>query len=497
MSQRRRKPSSRHSLDIKDNIAPIGYVLEWTAPHPHHRHRLDTVDNLRSELLGGPPSGVQQLIVLRGDAVLDTDVSEALRNLAGVDSAFIEAFAQQGAPCRRPRGPARWWTARYPEETTTDGGKSVMMRRAALWPSSQVPVLLVDTPLVEEEEEEADEAERKRRRRRKVEAPRLTHQDAATRRSALQHGAAAPRRHGALQLAGPASTVTLDDELASAIDHAQQQVIALEEMLAELVHDRWTARLGALPLDAAAGLLWSYAVALERNLDDDDNNVRRGTRQSLRHVGPAAAAWTELSQRVQLRIQLAAAAAVTATARPPSSPPATAAAAAAAAADPDSDTRSLDRIAYLGAALLPVSIVSGVLAVEGRYGPGGAQFWVFWVASVVAVAAALGFVWLDRLRLAEVWIEMPTSSGNGGGGGGVAAAAAEEAAAGGFVADGDRMVRAASAWRRERMGWGRAMKKVSGYYRLRGARWIRFRKPVRAEEKWKDWKDDVIVVEEE
>ncbi|KAM3497781.1 hypothetical protein MY10362_008878 [Beauveria mimosiformis] len=476
MSQRRRKPSSRRSPNTKDSVAPIGYVLEWTAPHPHHRHRLDTVDNLRSELLGGPPSGVQQLIVLRGGAVLDADVSEALRNLAGVDGAFIEAFAPQGAPYRRPRGAARWWTARYPEETTTDEGRNVMMRRAALWLSSQIPVLLVDTPLVGEEEEEAEaEAERKRRRRRKVEAPRLTHQDAATRRSALQHGAAAPRRHGASQLAGPASTVTLDDELASAIDHAQQQVIALEEMLA----DRWTARLGALPLDTAARLLWSYAVALERNLDDD--SVRRGARQSLGYVGPAAAAWSELSQRVQLRIQLAAAAG------PPSTP-------ATAAADPESDdTRSLDRIAYLGAALLPVSIVSGVLAVEGRYGPGGAQFWVFWAASVVAVAAAMGFVCLDRLRLAEVWVEMPTS---GGGGRGVAAAE-EEAVAGGFVADGDRIVRAASAWRRERLGWGRAMKKVSGYYRIRGARWIRFQKPVRADEEWKDWRDDVIVVEEE
>ncbi|KAM3457366.1 hypothetical protein MY3296_001108 [Beauveria thailandica] len=484
MSQRRRKPSSRHPPDTTDNVAPIGYVLEWTAPQPHHRHRLDTVDNLRSELLGGPPSGVEQLIVLRGGSVLDAGVSEALRNLAGVDGAFIEAFAQQGAPYRRPRGAARWWTARYPEETMTDGGRNVMMRRAALWLSSQVPVLLVDTPLVgeEAEEEEEAEAERKRRRRRKMEAPRLTHQDAATRRSALQHGAAAPRRHCASQLTGPASTVTLDDELASAIDHAQQQVIALEGMLAELVHDRWTARLGALPLDTAARLLWGYAVALERNLDDD--NVRRGTRQSIGHVGPAAAAWSELSQRVQLRIQLAAAAAAAA-ALPPCTP-----AAAAAVADPESDTRSLDRIAYLGAALLPVSIVAGVLAVEGRYGPGGAQFWVFWVASLVAVAAALGFVCLDRLRLAEVWVEMPTSGG--GGGGGVA-----EAVAGGFVADGDKLVRAASAWRRERLGWGRAMKKVSGYYRMRGARWIRFRKPVRTEEEWKDWKDDVIVVEEE
>ncbi|OAA48158.1 hypothetical protein BBO_02427 [Beauveria brongniartii RCEF 3172] len=473
MSQRRRKPSSRRSPDTKDNVAPIGYVLEWTAPQPHHRHRLDTVDNLRSELLGGPPSGVQQLIVLRGGAILDTDVSEALHNLAGVDGAFIEAFAQQGAPYCRPRGAARWWTARYPEETTTHGSRNVMMRRAALWLSSQVPVLLVDTPLVEEEEE-AEEAERKRRRRRKVEAPRLTHQDAATRRSALQHGAAAPRRHGPSQLAGPASTVTLDDELASAIDHAQQQVIAMEEMLAELVHDRWTARLGALPLDdTAARLLWSYAVALERNLDDD--SVRGGARRSLGHVGPAAAACC----------------AVTATARPPATP-------ATAAADPESDdTRSLDRIAYLGAALLPVSIVSGVLAVEGRYGPGGAQFWVFWAASAVAIAAALGFVCLDRLRLAEVWVEMPTSSGGGGSVAAAAAAGEEEAVAGGFVADGDRIVRAASAWRRERLGWGRAMKKVSGYYRMRGARWIRFRKPVRAEGEWKDWRDDVVVVEEE
>ncbi|TQV99461.1 hypothetical protein IF1G_01676 [Cordyceps javanica] len=566
MSQRRRKPPSSPRLSgapsaDDDGLTPLGYVLEWTPRSHHHRHRLDTVDNLRSELLGGEPAGVEQLIVLRGGPDLvgagssrpDDDgaggVSDALRNLAGVDAAFLEAFARGGAKPFRPRGRARtacWWTWRYPEQSTTtrdgnDGPSSsssssfVVMRHAALWLSSPTPILLVDTPL--------DPAAS--RRRDKPAAPRLRHQDAATRRSGLQHGMASgdgggrygsmaryhtsprPQADSSSSSSGkpggrpaPAPAWALDDELAAAVDHVQD--VALDEMLAEIVYERWAAYLGALRLDgdgagdvdvdggrAARRLLWSYMVALERNLDDARCCARQG--RFVEHASPAA--WTDLSQRAQLRIQLASAASATSSItnrrrhhhhrrrrdeEEEEGEEKDGAAPRRGGGGDEGDAaneRSLDRIAYLGGVLLPVTVVAGVLAIEGRYGPEGPQFWVFWAASAAASVAALLVIYLDQLRLADVWVEMPSmveAGGGGGDGGGFGL--------GGVVDDGGgKLVAAATArrraWHRERMGWARAMKRATGYYRLRGARWIRFQSP--ANEEGRGREEDIIVVHEE
>ncbi|OAA69447.1 hypothetical protein ISF_02717 [Cordyceps fumosorosea ARSEF 2679] len=486
MSQRRRKPSSPLPPNADDNITPLGYVLEWTPQSRHHRHRLDTVENLRSELLGGRPSGVEQLIVLRGDAADAADVSDALCSLAGVDGGFLECLS--GRPYR-PRcvssRAARWCVWRYPEEETQAGGRAVM-RRAALWLSAPVPVLLVDTPLEPVT------------RRSYRSAPRLRHQDAATRRSGLQRGGGddggrygtvarhhhvSPQRHAAT---AAARVSALDDELASAVDCAQDS-IALEEVLAEIVYERWAARIGALSLgDDGDGrklrLLWSYIAMLERNLDDARFYSRqqqlRQAVHPLEHTS-AVAAWTDFSRRVQLRVQLATSSTVTSSSSsqrhrhhgddyPPRR------------RDDDDEAianeRSLDRIAYLGGVLLPVSIVAGVLAIEGRYGPEGARFWVFWAASAAASVVALLVIYLDQLRLDEVWVAVPSSGSS-------------------MQAGGGKVMAAARAWRRERLGWTRAVKRASGYYKLRGARWIRFQSPVRLEEDRGE--HEVIVVEEE
>lgn len=489
MSQRRRKPLSPYIPDAAsagghDCITPLGYVLEWT-PQSHHRHRLDTVDNLRSELLGGEPAGVEQLIVLRGGD-MSVDVADALRSLAGIDGGFLDAFSQ--GKSFRPRGrakSARWWTWRYPEEDKKHGARHIVVRRASLWLSSPTPVLLVDTPLEEIRKED----------KRQKPAPRLRHQDAATRRSGLHHGSGgrygatatyhtSPRSPPSHQYtekakAPPRPAKTLDDELCGAMDHVQD--VVLEEVLAELVYERWTASLGTLRLgdERAPRLLWGYMVALEANLDDARYCARQG--RFVEHASPAA--WTDLSQRAQLRIQLAAASQASSssnsrrhhrdehnTSRKEEK------------AGLSANERSLDRIAYLGGMLLPVSVVAGVLAIEGRYGPEGPQFWVFWAASVAASVAALLIIYLDQLRLADVWVEMPGARVSG----------LDEVGLG--VVDGGKMVAAARAWHKEQLGWWRALKQATGYYRLRGARWIRFQSPAKVEE---DGKEDIIVVEEE
>lgn len=505
MSQRRRKPLSPYLPGgDADAFTPVGYVLEWT-PQSHHRHRLDTVDNLRSELLGGEPEGIEQLIVLRGTAAAShADVADALRSLAGVDGGFLDAHAQ-GRPFR-PRGRAKsanWWTWRYPEPQNPSGGGGGdgLVRRASLWLSSPTPVLLVDTPL---------EVVTREDRRYKV-TPRLRHQDAATRRSGLQHGGRYGAVGGTYTAASPPQphhhhhekqrqklAKSIDDELASAMGSAQQ--VALEEILAELVYERWAACLGALRIgdESAPRLLWGYMVALEHNLDDARCCARNG--RFVEHASPAA--WTDLAQRAQLRIQLASASShhhhhhssstrhrgASSSQRREQAPGEEPSRVATA------NERSLDRIAYLGGMLLPVSVVAGILAIEGRYGPEGDQFWVFWATSVAASVAALLIIYLDRLRLAEVWVEMPAGKTGGDGGGG---AGAVEAALGGSLGivegGGTKVVAAARAWHREQLGWMRAVKQATGYYRLRGARWIRFQSPAVMEED----RNDVVVVEEE
>lgn len=421
---------------------PLGYALEWSSGPTQtrqHRHALSSAEELRTELLAGecrPGSG--RMVVVRGRPA--GEVAGVLRAVGDLDGEFL-ARHSEGRACR-PGARARGWCWTYPEVDAAgsrDGRQDARICRASLWLASQVPVLLLGhhTP--------------------PSAGPR--HQDAATSRLAGRYGAVGsasrPGRTGA-----EASSFEEDlwDALASV---GGSGGVSVEETLGELVYGRWADFLAGLGLgpDRAQGpatSLWRAMAALERNLDEARALARQG--RLLDAVGPTA--WGDLLQRLHARMHLRPAAA-------PQQP--------RAPADAEAELineRSLNRIAYLGGVLLPVTVVAGVLSIEGDYGPAGARFWVFWVAGLAASLAALLVIYADELRSLEVWLEVD-----------------EDEDGGERQADGDgRVVRPAAArrwrdgrggrtWRRGELGWAGAVKKMAGYYRWRGDPRVRFGRP--------------------
>lgn len=75
-------------------------------------------------------------------------------------------------------------------------------------------------------------------------------------------------------------------------------------------------------------------------------------------------------------------------------------------AAPDENQRSLNRVTYLGGVLLPFTVVSGILAIDTSFGPGEAQFWVFWAVSAPLALVTLAVIYADSIRKAEVWVEV-------------------------------------------------------------------------------------------
>ena len=365
--------------------------------------------------------------------------------------------------------------------------------------------------------------------------------------------------------AGAATTggaLSFDEELWDALELMGGSAgsagdVSVEELVGELVYERWAAWLAGRPrvrqnaatssssspssLSGAAlpppspSALWAAMAALEQNLDEARHLARQGGRV-LDAASPSA--WGDLLQRAQARVHLAQ------ISPPVSSPPSSTIAAAAGgiltpalqrrhqtvdkqppapppsppARDPELfDERSLDRIAYLGGLLLPVTVVAGVLSIEGDYGPEGTNFWVFWVASLAASAAALLVIYADQLRSLEVWwLELPPDAeggkaqqqgrddyegddegddrvSHGGRGYYQAEALAFEGGGGGTGGGGGegRVVRPAArylvqrggeaaqrTWRRGgRLGWGGAVKTMSGYYRWKGDARVRIGRP--------------------
>ncbi len=80
---------------------------------------------------------------------------------------------------------------------------------------------------------------------------------------------------------------------------------------------------------------------------------------------------------------------------------------------PDEGQRALNRVAYLGGVLLPFSVVSGILAIEEPYGPGGSQFWIFWAVTVPLTLVTLGVIYADSIRKVQVWVEVAASGKSG------------------------------------------------------------------------------------
>lgn len=70
--------------------------------------------------------------------------------------------------------------------------------------------------------------------------------------------------------------------------------------------------------------------------------------------------------------------------------------------------QALDRVTFLGAILLPVSIVSGMLSMSESFQPGAHLFWVFWAISVPLIAFVVLVILIDKERVTEVWTSVPS-----------------------------------------------------------------------------------------
>jgi len=282
-------------------------------------------------------------------------------------------------------------------------------------------------------------------------APHLKRQDAATRRSTLR----TTSYHGSASKGS-----SIEDEVCKALRDGQP----LEEVLGELIFERWL-----VFLDALSGrecpwrkerLLYQALQSLERNQDFTRHLAKHS--QSL--TTPSHQDLSDLLTRLHRHILLLAAA--------PASP---AAHTTSSLTSPASD-RALNRISYLGGLLLPITVVSSVLAIEGDYGPEGGNFWVFWVASAVASLIVLACIHVDEVRGMEVWKEVAEEFGIFGQDDGTDT---EDDLGSRGERRGERSVRDARGltWERRRLGLGGAVKKVSGYYRLRGVKGLRFDRP--------------------
>ncbi|KAI8634214.1 hypothetical protein F5Y19DRAFT_461668 [Xylariaceae sp. FL1651] len=73
-----------------------------------------------------------------------------------------------------------------------------------------------------------------------------------------------------------------------------------------------------------------------------------------------------------------------------------------ASSSSDEGQRSLNRVTYLGGVLLPFSIISGILAIDEPYGPGGSSFWIFWAVTVPLTLITLAVIYADSIRKVEV-----------------------------------------------------------------------------------------------
>ncbi|KAJ4387755.1 hypothetical protein N0V93_008356 [Gnomoniopsis smithogilvyi] len=70
--------------------------------------------------------------------------------------------------------------------------------------------------------------------------------------------------------------------------------------------------------------------------------------------------------------------------------------------------QALDRVTYIGAILLPVSIVSGMLSMSESFQPGARLFWVFWAISIPLIAVTVLVILVDKERVTEVWASIPS-----------------------------------------------------------------------------------------
>lgn len=428
-----------------------GYYMEWNDQGCRRRRLVDTED-LRRRLLiargGGNRrrssvpdtdcSSTTTVVVVNHDDLgphLRHRVADVLVEDGAVDTAFLEAHAHNRPWVRRGRsGAGMVWE--YPEPTGCGG---TWFRRASLWTTTSLAGGMVAVLLVHDSSGSGSDGQ------------------------------------------------SIDAELYDCLDGT-----AADRLLGEIVYRRWIDFLsGGISIAGVSGepTLWAALSSLERNQDSS----RFLAAPSDDEPSPYAV-WTALEERVHGRLALLSMRHQhhTHTCTHGAPPTKTREGGGGNSGEEKgrsaSGRRALDRLSYLGGVLLPVTVVSSIVSISGKYGPGGSRFWVFWLASVLGSVGAVIVIYLDQVRTLPVWIEVAvdaaleesdaegcpsslSSSLTEDGGGLADRVEAEKRAANRLViqrlqmAGGEPLVR---AWRRRDLGWGGALKKVSGYYRWRG-----------------------------
>ncbi|KAK7416371.1 hypothetical protein QQZ08_012028 [Neonectria magnoliae] len=429
----RRRRSSERGRSGPDAMQPRPYLVEWCAQTCRQRGLLD-VDELREEMGAPERAGWRRLVVMRGsEAEMDMAVGVQLgdrRRGAGWAWEYPEAETKATAAVEAA---SNWAKGK-------DAPQGIRLCRASLSTKTRIPILLLDglPPHLPS---------------RPPRLSRHSHRRRTPSTSRTSDGRVPPVRSG------------LEDALWDGLGDG----LPLEHLLAELAYHAWLDALDALPRNGdSVDVLRTLVRALETNADAARAMERRG-----RPAGVASGDWTGLAERLHRRMQLSA----TLSLQP-------------AASKDSSNSRSLDRIAYLGGLLLPLTVVSGILSIEGTYGPEGSAFWVFWLAAGLSSIAALLVIYADHLRGLDVWMEVEASElllhhhapkrefQTAGGDAERGEARVTTAADGGvYVVQRRGDGSGGRAWRRKELGWVGAVKKMSGWYLWRGSPGIEFRMP--------------------
>lgn len=444
-------------------MQPRPYLVEWSAQTCRQRGVLD-VDELREEMGAPERPGWRRLVIMRGSES-EMDLAVGLELAEGRGRRRASGWAWEYPEIETKAGTESSSNARKgieedgPERRTKE--KGIRLCRAALSTNTRIPILLLDglppqTP---------------------HRPPRLSRHSHQRRQSSANRP---PRPENTPGGAYPPERSGLEDALWDVLGDGRP----LESVLAGLAYDAWLFALDALPPREgdSVEILWALAQALESNADTAKSMERRGL-----GVGPdgvTAADWTALAERLHRRMNLSVALSLQVTKQPQ---------------DPSqkANSRSLDRIAYLGGLLFPATVVSGVLSIEGTYGPEGSAFWVFWLAAGLSSIAALLIIYADTLRTLDVWMEV--AGGFDAADDGIQALRHHRHRQRTFQTAGDeergeaRVTTAADggvyvvqrrgdgtsgrAWRRRELGWLGAVKKMSGWYMMRGSPGMEFKMP--------------------
>ncbi|KAM0352930.1 hypothetical protein ACHAPU_001814 [Fusarium lateritium] len=457
MSRHRPAPEPRHRTrrhSSERGIPGAGrpqlsrpYLLEWSTQN-HRQKEILSADEFQEEMVAVERPSWRKMAVVRGECDMGVLLGMELDKKKG---GWVWEFPEMEV--RRKRAEENENEIQEKDdESDSDQDEGIRICRASLMIKERLPILLLDgLPF-------------------RI-SPRPYRPSRALSNSRPPDSTKPGKRH--LKRSG------LEDSLWQALIDLRP----IEGLVAETIYDAWLQKLDSLPPlgSDSVDVQWTIARALETNADTTRRMERRGEISII-----TSSDWKNLAERLQRRIQLSVTVALQAQAQQAQNEP------------KNTNSRSLDRIAYLGGILLPLTVVSGILSIESSYGPEGSSFWVFWLASGLCSLLAIFVIYADNLRTLDVWMEVAAAEmldldqnkrfqanrtprrreyhSNGDPERGEAKLTT--ASDGGVYViqhrgDGTR----GRAWRRGELGWGGAMKKMCGWYRWRGSPGMEFRIP--------------------